>query len=81
MHLLAYNLIRGVMAKAAQVHDKQPRRISFKGCAPDDGRIRRRLALAPPEIREYLIQVMLKSISEHQVGDRPGRVEPSRKQT
>ena len=76
MHLLAYNLIRGVMAKAAQVHDKQPRRISFKGAlqtmAAFDGALRR----APPEIREYLIQVMLKSISEHQVGDRPGRVEP-----
>ena len=31
MHLLAYNLIRGVMAKAAEAHDKQPRELSFKG--------------------------------------------------
>ena len=30
MHLLAYNLIRGV-AQAAEAHDKQPRRVSFKG--------------------------------------------------
>ena len=26
MHLFAYNLIRGVAAKAAEAHDKQPRR-------------------------------------------------------
>ena len=31
MHLLAYNLIRGVMAKAAEAHGKQPRQLSFKG--------------------------------------------------
>ena len=31
MHLLAYNLIRGVMAEAAEAHDKQPRQLSFKG--------------------------------------------------
>ena len=31
MHLLAYNLIRGVMAQAAEAHDKQPRLLSFKG--------------------------------------------------
>ena len=31
IHLLAYNLIRGVAAKAAEAHDKQPRLISFKG--------------------------------------------------
>src|SRR5207302_7742503 len=31
MHLLAYNLIRGVAAKAAAAHDKQPRHLSFKG--------------------------------------------------
>ena len=31
MHLLAYNLIRGVMAEAAEAHGKQPRQLSFKG--------------------------------------------------
>jgi len=30
-HLLAYNLIRTVMAQAAQQHDLPPREISFKG--------------------------------------------------
>ena len=31
MHLLAYNLIRGVMAEAARGRDMQPRELSFNG--------------------------------------------------
>ena len=31
MHILAYNLIRTIMAQAASVHDIEPRSISFKG--------------------------------------------------
>ena len=31
MHLLAYNVIRGVMARAAEAHDQRPRELSFKG--------------------------------------------------
>ena len=31
MHSLAYNLIRSVMAAAAQAHGKEPRQISFAG--------------------------------------------------
>ena len=75
-HLLAYNLIRGVMAKAAKAHDKQPRRISFKGAIQTMAAFDVALRWAPPAVREYLIQVMLRAISQHQVGDRPGRVEP-----
>jgi hypothetical protein len=76
MHLLAYNLIRGVMAQAAKEHDKQPRRISFKGALQTMAAFDGALRSATPERREHLVAVMLKAISEHQVGDRPGRVEP-----
>jgi hypothetical protein len=76
MHLLAYNLIRGVMANAAKAHDKQPRRISFKGALQTMAAFDGALRWAPPATREYLIQVMLRAISDHRVGDRPGRVEP-----
>jgi hypothetical protein len=31
MHLLAYNLVRGVMARAAEAHGQAPRRVSFTG--------------------------------------------------
>ena len=40
MHLLAYNLIRGVMAEAAEAHDKQPRQLSFKGALQTNLRTR-----------------------------------------
>ena len=76
MHLLAYNLIRGVMAKAAKAHDKQPRHISFKGALQTMAAFDGALRWVSPEFREYLIQVMLRAIAQHQVGDRPGRVEP-----
>ena len=76
MHLLAYNLIRGVMAQAAKAHDKQPRKLSFKGALQTMTAFESPLRSATPERREYLFQVMLKAISQHQVGDRPGRVEP-----
>jgi hypothetical protein len=76
MHLLAYNLIRGVMAKAAEAHDKQPRHLSFKGTLQTMTAFQDALRWATPRIRERLFQAMLKSISEHRVGDRFGRVEP-----
>ena len=76
MHLLAYHLIRGVMAQAAKAHDKQPRHISFKGALQTMAAFDGALRWAAPEFREHLIQVMLRAIARHQVGDRPGRVEP-----
>lgn len=30
-HILAYNLIRKIMAQAAYAHDRNPRELSFKG--------------------------------------------------
>ena len=76
MHLLAYNLIRGVMAKAAEAHDKQPRRLSFKGTLQTMTAFQDALRWAKPEERECLVRAMLEAISKHQVGDRFGRVEP-----
>jgi len=76
MHLLAYNLIRGVMAKAAEAHDKLPRHLSFKGALQTMTAFQDALRWAPPRIREFLVQAMLEVISQHQVGDRFGRVEP-----
>jgi hypothetical protein len=76
MHLLAYNLIRGVMAEAAEAHGKQPRLLSFKGALQTMTAFQDALRQAPPSDREHLVQEMLKAISRHHVGDRFGRVEP-----
>jgi len=76
MHLLAYNLIRGVMAKAAEAHDKQPRHLSFKGTLQTMSAFQSDLRRARPRSRKRLVEAMLKAVSEHAVGDRFGRVEP-----
>ena len=76
MHLLAYNLIRGVMAKAAEAHDEQPRHLSFKGALQTMTAFQDVLRRATPGAREALVETMLGAIASHRVGDRFGRVEP-----
>jgi hypothetical protein len=76
MHLLAYNLIRGVMAKAAEAHDERPRELSFKGTLQMMTAFQDIMRRATPREREGLIATMLKAIASHRVGDRFGRVEP-----
>ena len=76
MHALAYNLIRGVMAAAAEAHDKVPRQISFAGTLQTMEAFRDKLSAAAPEDREQLVNVMLAAIATHEVADRPGRAEP-----
>ena len=76
MHLLAYNLIRGVIAQAAEAHGKQPRQVSFKGALQTMTAFHDTLRSASPRERARLIATMLKAIAGHRVGDRPGRVEP-----
>ena len=76
IHLLVYNLIRGVAAKAAEAHDKQPRLISFKGTLQTMTAFQEALRWATPPDRQRLVAAMLRAIAHHAVGDRPGRVEP-----
>jgi Transposase DDE domain len=76
MHLLAYNLIRGVMAQAARAHGRPPRRVSFTGAWQTMKAFHESLVKASPGERERLVKAMLKAIAGHRVGDRPGRAEP-----
>jgi Transposase DDE domain len=76
MHLLAYNLIRGVTAKAAEAHAASPRELSFKGALQTMTAFQDALRQAPPSRREMLWEEMLKAIARHRVADRFGRVEP-----
>src|SRR5215210_624628 len=76
MHLLAYNLIRGVMAQAAEAHEELPRHLSFKGTLQTMTAFQDALRWATPGERNRLLKEMLKAIASHRVGDRFGRVEP-----
>jgi hypothetical protein len=75
-HLLAYNLLRTVMAVAASENDIEPRKVSFKGAKQALTAFAPKIEAARPEDRGPLIDAMLTTISYHRVGDRPGRWEP-----
>jgi hypothetical protein len=75
-HLLAYNLLRTVMAIAAHENDIEPRQVSFKGAKQALTAFAPKIEAARPENRAALIDVMLTTIVYHRVGDRPGRWEP-----
>jgi hypothetical protein len=75
-HLLAYNLLRTVMAVAASEEGIEPRQVSFKGAKQVVTAFAPKLEAAPPEQRAGLIDALLKAVAYHRVGDRPGRWEP-----
>ena len=75
-HLLAYNLLRTVMAVAANENDIEPRQVSFKGAKQALTAFAPKIEAAQPEDRGPLIDAMLTTIAYHRVGNRPGRWEP-----
>src|SRR5437764_15150355 len=75
-HLLAYNLLRTVMAVAAAGHGIEPRRVSFKGAEQAVTAFAPKIEAARPADRPALIDALLAVIAYHRVGDRPGRWEP-----
>jgi hypothetical protein len=76
MHLLAYNLIRKVMAIAAAKAGIEPWTLSFKGTLQTLARL---LPLLDTKVAtEDWCEVLLQAIATHGVADRPDRVEPRR---
>jgi hypothetical protein len=75
-HLLAYNLLRTVMAVAADENDTEPRKVSFKGAKQALTAFAPKIEAARPEDRAPLIDALLTTIVYHRVGNRPGRWEP-----
>jgi hypothetical protein len=75
-HLLAYNLLRTVMAVAASENGLEPRQVSFKGAKQAVTAFAPKIEAARPEARPALIDALLAVIAYHRVGDRPGRWEP-----
>ena len=75
MHLLAYNLIRGVMAEAARGRDIEPRELSFNG-ARQTVRAFEETHLCEPKVIAADFPILLHLISQKRVGDRLDRHEP-----
>jgi hypothetical protein len=75
-HLLAYNLLRTVMAVAAAESGIEPRQVSFKGAKQAVTAFAPKIEAARPEGRAVLIGAMLTTLAYHRVRNRPGRWEP-----
>jgi putative transposase len=77
MHLVAYNLIRKVMALAAAAAGVEPWTVSFKGALQTLARLMPLLATGVA-IDDWC-DALLQAVAAHNVGDRPDRFEPRRK--
>ncbi len=74
VHVLAYNLIRAVMFKAAEQHELPPRTLSFKACLQfllSHSIVLRCSPLDACDAAPFFV-----ILTTHRVADRPGRKEP-----
>jgi hypothetical protein len=81
-HILAYNLIRTVMAQAAAKRGIEPRSVSFKGALQTLEAFQPVIALRGERdsaFRRELYERLLDAVASHRVGDRPDRYEPRRR--
>jgi len=76
-HVLAYNLIRTIMAQTAVKHSIEPRTISFKGT------LQTLIAFQPEikhmhtsKVRMQFYHALLDAVATHRVANRPDRFEP-----
>jgi hypothetical protein len=74
--LLAYNLIRKVIATSAAVHEKQPRRLSFTLACQTVLASWMLLSTGSARDSHRLWTTALRTIAGHEVANRPGRIEP-----
>jgi putative transposase len=75
-HLLGYNLIRSVQARAALEHGKTPDRLSFAAAMQQLEAKRDLLTCTRGEDRRVVLNGLWRAIARRTVGARPGRVEP-----
>jgi Transposase DDE domain len=77
MFLIAYNLIRGLMTDAAQIHHADLERLSFKGTVDSVRQFSSALAQARSgKKKNQLIARLLEIIAQDKGPERPGRREP-----
>ena len=76
MYMLAYNLIRAVMVRAALSAGLCPRQLSFTGALQAVNGFTPALVLAETAVGIALLDALWVSVAAHRVGKRPNRVEP-----
>jgi len=78
-HVIAYNLIRTIIAQAAAKHGVEPRTISFKGAIQTLEAFQPLIAAQNDCVssrRRTLYDRLLDAVATHRVADRPDRFEP-----
>jgi hypothetical protein len=78
-HILAYNLVRTIMAQAAAEHRIEPRTISLKGTIQTLEAFQPLFAIQGDRDRVHrrkLYQQFFDAVATHRVADRPNRFEP-----
>lgn len=73
-HVLAYNLLRGVMTESAKRNGVHPRQLSVKGAMQSVESFTP--AMMATNAGDALYDAFMVAVSAHRVGNRPGRVEP-----
>jgi putative transposase len=76
MHLLGYNLIRGIMGEAARADKVSPRRLSFAGALHTVRAFEESHLYDPVRIRADLARLLELIAKKKKVGGRPDRYEP-----
>jgi len=74
--LLAYNLIRKVIATTAAVHDKQPRQLGFTLACQSILASWMLFSTGSCRDSRAMYDMLLAHIAANEVADRPGRIEP-----
>jgi hypothetical protein len=74
--LLAYNLIRKVIATSAALHEKQPRHLGFTFACQTILASWMLLSTGSCRDAHAMYHTMLACLAAHEVADRPGRIEP-----
>jgi len=75
-HVLAYQLVRRLMAAAAEKHDARPTEISFLNAARAVVRFSHPMAAAPTWALPIYYERLLDAIAAGRIDVRPGRLEP-----
>jgi len=76
MILLGYNVVRALMLEASREHGHVPRRLSFKGALQTLQEFAPGLRTGSPAQRDEMWTILLMSIADDEVGNRPDRIEP-----
>jgi len=82
-HILAYNLLRTIMAQAAKQHETEPRTISFKGTMQTLEAFQPLLSFQghrDSTVREHFYLQLLEGVAIHRVADRPDACEPGKRE-